>query len=113
MSTDLFLGIDIGTQGAKAVLCDLSGRVMASGYREHTTTSPQPGWAEHDAELVWWGSFVSLAREIVVRADIRPSQIAGLAVSAFVPAMLPLDSEGRPLRPAILWTDRRAARELE
>jgi xylulokinase len=113
MARDLLLGVDIGTQGAKAVLCDPAGHILASGYREHSTTSPQPGWAEHNAENLWWGAFVGLVRAVLHDTGIDANRVAGVGVSAFVPGLLPLDQRNRPLRPAILYTDRRAQAELE
>lgn len=113
MAGDSLLGIDIGTQGAKGVLCDATGHVVASVYREHTISAPRPGWAEHDADQIWWGAFVTLVRAMLTESGIRPAQVAAISVSGLVPGMLPLDAEGRPLRPAILYTDRRAQDELE
>lgn len=112
MDRRYLLGVDVGTQGAKAVLCDREGRVLASAYREHPIDCPHPGWAEHDAEAVWWGALVALAREVLASAGADASAIAGIGVSAFVPEMLPLGADGRPLRPAILYLDRRASRQV-
>jgi xylulokinase len=113
MTGNLLLGVDIGTQGAKGILCDLSGRVIASGYREQSIRSPQPGWAEHDAEGDWWNAFVSLSREMLTESGVDPARIAAIGISAFVPAMLALDAQGTPLRPAILYLDRRSEEELD
>ena len=52
MSEDLLLGIDIGTQGTKGILCDLDGNVLAESYREHATQSPHPGWAEQNPDAL-------------------------------------------------------------
>lgn len=113
MKGPYLLGVDIGTQGAKALLVDLSGRVLASAYREQEIASPQPGWAEHDAEQAWWQAFVSLTREVLALAQVPGEAVAGIGCSSFVPAVLPLDAAGRPLRPAILYPDRRSHAELE
>jgi xylulokinase len=113
MNQELLLGIDIGTQGTKGILCDLDGRILVESYREHTIHSPNPGWAEQDADRVWWGGFVATVKELLVNSQIDPARIAAVGCSAFVPAMLALDELGKPLRPAILYTDRRAEVELE
>lgn len=113
MAENFLLGIDIGTQGTKGLLCDLNGVVKAESYREHTIQSPRPGWAEHDAEQVWWGAFVATVQSLLSDAGIDPGQIAAVGCSAFVPAMLPIDVRGVPLRPAILYLDRRAQPQLE
>lgn len=113
MKTDLLLGVDIGTQGAKGILCDLGGNVLASDYREHTISSPHPGWAEHDADRIWWRAFMALSEDLLKETGVEPARIAAVGVSAFVPSMLAVDSRGRPLRTAILYTDRRAEQEVE
>jgi xylulokinase len=110
---DYLLGIDIGTQGSKGVLCDIQGQVIAYAYREHGYLTPHPGWFEQDARSTWWGDFVFLTTEILIQSGIRPSQIGGIGVSSFVPSLLPIDAQGNPLRPAIIYTDRRSSEELE
>ena len=112
MSDKLLLGVDIGTQGSKGVVCDVHGRVMASAYIEHTIHAPFPGWAEQDADDTWWGAFVSLVKEMLGKGSGYSSRIAAVGVSGLVPNMLPLDERGKPVRRAILHTDRRATREL-
>jgi len=113
MDKELLLGIDIGTQGAKGILCDLKGSVLASAYHEQAIHSSHPGWAEHDAERDWWGTFISIIKEMLTETQVDPARIAAVGISAFVPAMLALDSIGHPLRPAILYPDRRSEGELE
>ena len=51
---DLLLGIDIGTGSTKGVLVDASGSVLASEAIAHSMDLPRPGWAEADAEGMWW-----------------------------------------------------------
>ncbi|MDX1435327.1 MAG: FGGY family carbohydrate kinase [Anaerolineales bacterium] len=109
----VFLGVDIGTQGAKAVLCSPEGEVLASAYREQAFDSPHPGWAELDPEAAWWGSFVALTTTLLDQAGLPGDRIAGIGISAFVPALVMLDENDRPLRPAILYTDRRSNAQVE
>jgi xylulokinase len=107
---ELYLGIDIGTSSSKGVLVTAGGKVVARATREHRTSTPHPGWVEHDAESVWWADFLAIARELTAAADER---IAGLAVSGIGPCLLPADGAGRPLRPAILYgVDTRAGTEI-
>ncbi len=46
------VGIDIGTTGAKTMLFDPQGRVLASTYREYTCVYPKPNWVEQDVSLL-------------------------------------------------------------
>ena len=109
----LLLGIDIGTSSSKGVLVDLAGRIVADHALAHSFDMPQPGWAEQDADAVWWRDFCEISRALIAKADIDPRRIAGVAPSAIAPAMLPLDENYRPLRPAILYgIDTRAGLEI-
>ncbi|WP_067692187.1 FGGY-family carbohydrate kinase [Nocardia jejuensis] len=107
----MLLGIDIGTSGSKGVLVDRRGLVELRVERPHRVSTPRPGWAEHDAETVWWADFVAIARELVAAADGEP--IEALAVSGIGPCLLAADADGTPLRPAILYgIDTRAGLEI-
>lgn len=100
------LGLDVGTSATKAIVVDTDGVVVARAERPADLSSPQPGWAEADPEQ-WWGNVCALCRDLPV------SRVAAVGVSGMVPAVLLLDGAGRPLRPAILQNDARAAIEVE
>ncbi len=107
------LGIDIGTHESKGVLVAETGRIVATVAVPHETARPQPGWAEHDADEVWWHDAVAMARELPSRAGIPAREIAAVACSAIGPCVLPVDANGRPLRPGILYgIDNRATEQV-
>jgi xylulokinase len=109
--SELLLGIDIGTASTKGVLARPNGEILATAAREHGLSLPHPGWAEHDAEEVWWEDFVSICRELLEEAD---GEVAAVCASGIGACLLPADAEGTPLRPAILYgIDSRAASEIE
>ncbi|WP_432572725.1 FGGY-family carbohydrate kinase [Kineococcus sp. SYSU DK005] len=120
-TTELLLGVDVGTGSSKGVLVTLDGRVVARAARPHRTDQPRPGWVEHDAEAVWWGDFTAIARELTARAADRDDPAAGRVVavcaSGIGPTALLADAAGTPLHPAVLYgVDTRAlpeAAELE
>ena len=64
--TDVLLGVDIGTGSSKAVLTTADGHILATATRPHphSVSMPRPGWAEVDADRVWWQDLVSLCREL-------------------------------------------------
>jgi xylulokinase len=98
--TELVLGIDIGTASSKAVLADPDGAVISEAERPHGLSLPRPGWAEHDAEAVWWADILVLCRELLPgRAD----DVRAVCVSGIGPCLLAADENGAPLRPAILY----------
>ncbi|QYJ17034.1 Xylulose kinase [Rubrobacter xylanophilus DSM 9941] len=111
MSGELLLGVDIGTSSSKGVLARPGGEVVATAERPHSLSMPRPGWAEHDAEGVWWADFVGICRELLEKADGR---VAAVCTSGIGACLLPADAAGKPLRPAILYgIDTRAEAEIE
>jgi xylulokinase len=109
--TGLLLGVDIGTASSKGVLVDSGGAVLARSVREHTVSTPRPGWVEHDAETVWWADFTAVVADLLRAAGGRT--LAGLGISGIGPCLLPADEHGDPLRPAILYgVDTRAGAEI-
>jgi xylulokinase len=112
--TDVLLGVDIGTGSSKAVLTTADGHILATATRPHphSLSMPRPGWAEVDADRVWWQDLVSLCRELATRAGEH--RIAALCVSGVGPCLLLCDDADRPVRPAILYgIDMRASDEIE
>ncbi|MDP9369965.1 MAG: FGGY family carbohydrate kinase, partial [Chloroflexota bacterium] len=112
MAGELLLGVDIGTYSSKGVLCTPAGEVLASETIEHGLSLPRPGWAEHDADGIWWGDFVGLCRAFL-RGKYTGADVGAVAVSAIGACMLPVDAAGRPLRPGVLYgIDTRATEEI-
>jgi xylulokinase len=108
--TELLLGLDIGTSSSKGVLARPDGTVVASAERPHELSLPRPGWAEHDAEAVWWQDVRALCSALLPKAE---GALAGVCVSGIGPCVVPCDARLRPLRPAILYgIDTRAEAEV-
>jgi xylulokinase len=106
----LVLGIDVGTSATKAVLADADGKVIDSAREEHTFEQPRPGYAEQNAEAIWWGDTVKVIRALLHE---RPDEPAAVCVSGIGPCVLVADDAGRPLHPAILYgIDSRATTEI-
>lgn len=103
----VLLGIDLGTSGCKAVLFDERGRILASGLSEYSMQSPQPGWGEQDAEA-WWAATCQAIRAALSAAKVGPNEVSGVGLSAQGAAVLPVDRAGQPLRPALLYLDKRS-----
>jgi xylulokinase len=106
--SDLLLGIDVGTQATKGVLCTHRGEIVASASMSHPTDMPKPGWYEHDPDKVWWGGFCLVVKEMLAGADVRGSDVLGVGCSSMTPNTLLLDHHGIPLHPAILYCDSRS-----
>jgi len=105
----MFLGIDIGTSGVKAVVLDESGAVLGQGVAALTVSRPQPLWSEQDPQA-WWQATDAAVRAIdpAIRRLVRGIGLAGQMHGATL-----LGADDRPLRPAILWNDGRSFAECE
>jgi xylulokinase len=111
---NLLLGIDVGTYSSKGVLTDPQGVVHASLTVEHDVDLPRPGWAQQDADAVWWADVVTLAQQLTDQARTLGAKIGGVGISAIGPCLLPLSRGGAPLRPGILYgVDTRASAQIE
>ena len=109
----LLLGIDIGTYSSKGVLCKPDGTILAEYRTDHKMSIPKPGYAEHDADDIWWSDFIQISKELSAKAPAG-DEIAAVGVSAIGACVLPVDEKGRPLRPGILYgVDTRAAKQIE
>ncbi len=114
MKDSLLLAIDIGTTTTKGALYALDGSVVAEASRKHTISSPKEGYAEHDAEKVWWAEVSAVIRELTSADGIAPERIEGVGISSLSPALLPVDENGYALYPAMLYgLDKRSLREID
>lgn len=113
----LFLGIDVGTQAAKAIICTERGEVVAEGRCgiEPLAVELPPGWAIQEVEA-WWRAAQGAVRSALGglrQAGRKPRDIRALAVDSTSGTFLPLDSLGRPLLPALMYNDLRGGAEAE
>ena len=108
--TSLLLGIDIGTTAAKAVLVTPGGQVISEGRAQYLTEHLAVNWVEQNPEE-WWRALCSATLEAV--AKVPGVKILGVAISSQAPTFLAVDSSGDPLRPALIWMDRRAEKEAQ
>jgi xylulokinase len=105
----MFLGIDIGTSGVKAVVISADGKVAGQGTAALTVSRPHDLWSEQDPDD-WWAATEAAVRAIdpAVRRSVRGIGVAGQMHGATL-----LDAADKPLRPAILWNDGRSYAECE
>jgi xylulokinase len=106
------LGLDIGTSGAKALLCDEQGRVVASATAEYPLYTPRPLWSEQNPDDWWRGAKQALAA-VVAQSGVDAAQIKGLGLTGQMHGAVFLDDQGQVLRPALLWNDQRTAAECD
>lgn len=109
---EYLLAHDLGTSGNKAVLYGCDGRIVAEHTAHYPTAYPMERAAEQDPER-WWQAFCDSTRALMDKAGIRASQVLALSFSAQMNACLPVDSQGRALRPAMIWADQRAGEQAD
>lgn len=103
----MFLGIDIGTSGVKAVVLDEHGQVVAQETAALTVQRPHPLWSEQDPEA-WWQATTAAVQALP--ADVRRA-VRGVGLAGQMHGATLLGADDRPLRPAILWNDGRSHAE--
>ncbi len=110
MKQNYLLGIDFGTQSTKVVVFDFKGKVITSAKEDIPLKQLRPGWAEQNAED-WWRSLCSVLKLLTGTIDLK--QIVGLALAYQRETFVVVDSNFKPLRPAITWMDQRAKVEAK
>ena len=106
------MGIDISTTGAKALLIDSSGTVVASQTTELPLSTPKPLWSEQDP-ADWWNGIVNSICNLLAQANISPDEIKAIGLTGQMHGLTMLDAQGEVLRPAILWNDQRTGKQCD
>jgi xylulokinase len=101
------IGCDVGSQGTNAVLYSVDGTLVASAYEPHQLAFPRPAWAEQDPED-WTRALHATIARLVKTVPEGPSAVKALSFGSQLDGIVICDSRGRPLRPALIWMDRRA-----
>ena len=105
------LGIDVGTTGTKSLLFSEEGMLMGSAYRSYPTDMPQLNRREQNPED-WWRAVVDTVREICTDSEICRN-VAGISLSLQGGTMVAVDEHLEPVRPAMVWSDKRCADQKE
>ncbi|MEJ2554464.1 MAG: FGGY-family carbohydrate kinase [Gammaproteobacteria bacterium] len=101
----LFVGIDLGTSGCRAVAIDRALRPVAGADVAITPPQRRDAHSEQDAAS-WWNAVDAVMATLTARID--PRDIHALAVAATSGTVVLTDDEGTPVMPALLYNDARA-----
>lgn len=107
-----FMGIDISTTSAKALIIDTAGNVLAVGSSPQPISQPFPLWSEqhpHD----WWDGVEESIQQALAAANLSGSEIKAIGVTGQMHGLVMLDEHGEVLRPAILWNDQRTQAQCD
>jgi len=108
----LFLGVDVSTTGAKALLIDEAGKVVATATTALTLQTPKPLWSEQDP-AEWWSGTATSIRKVLEDAGAKGEEVAAVGLTGQMHGLVLLDADRNVLRPAILWNDQRTGAECE
>lgn len=108
----LFLGLDVSTTGAKALLINEEGVVVSTATSPLALSAPHPLWSEQDPRD-WWTGMVKSIRQILDQTRISSSDVAAIGLTGQMHGLVLLDQQGTVLRPAILWNDQRTGAQCD
>ncbi len=106
----MLIAHDLGTSGNKASLHADDGRLVAAATAEYPTRYAADTTSEQDPRD-WWRAVVTTTRELLARSATDPALVDGICVSGQMMGLVLLDAAGTPVRPAMIWSDQRAAVE--
>ena len=100
---DLFLGLDVGTQGTKGVLVDAASGVVARASSSYDLIEGLAQGAAEQHPATWIDAVASVAGELARETDL--ACVRGVGVSGQQHGFVALDAEREVIRPAKLWCD--------
>lgn len=109
MTAPALLALDLGTGSVKALIVDRCCRVLGSASASYPVDRPHDGWAEQDPDQ-WWQATIDATRSALSAAG-SPT-IAAIGISGQMHGTVLLDARDRPVRPAIIWEDRRSSAQV-
>ncbi len=112
MSKAYFLGVDIGTQGARVALLDEKGEQITA-YDEIFSLTENS--REEQSPLVWWQTTDLLIKKVVEtgRKQIDVSLVKAIAVTSTSGTIIPINVSGIPIHNALMYSDNRSFKEAD
>jgi xylulokinase len=107
VTEELVLGCDVGSQGTNVAAYTASGELLASADEPYDVSFPAPGWAEQEPSL-WTSALERAVERVLAGLERDASAIKGISFGSQLDGVVAVDEAGRPLRPALIWMDRRA-----
>lgn len=106
----MYLGLDLGTSGVKALLIDAGQTVVGSGHASLDVSRPHPGWSEQDP-ADWIRACEEAIAALRAAYPQQLSAVKGIGLSGHMHGATLLDAADQVLRPCILWNDTRSHAE--
>lgn len=112
MEKQYVISYDIGTSSVKTVIVDTNGDVAGVTNASYPLITPQPGWAEQNAEA-YWEAVCSSTKEALKNTGIPADKVIGIAFGTQWRGIIPLDAEDNILHNNIIWLDGRADKQAK
>jgi len=107
------MGIDIGTQGTKAIIISEQGKLVSTGYREYAVETPKATWAQQHPDI-WVKAVCETMKETLAKSDLKPQKISAIGISGLYGGSgIHVDKQIEPIYPCLIWMDRRAKKQTE
>ncbi len=108
MADTYLIGVDGGTESARAALFTTDGRMIASHAVPYPLRHPNPGWAEQQPDE-WWAAIAQAVRTTVEISGLPRDSIVGICGDFTCCSVVFLGDDFQPVRPAIIWMDVRSS----
>jgi len=109
----MWLGLDIGTGGSRALLVNGAGEVVAAHTVAHEDMlMRKPLWAEQRPEN-WWDAAVGAIQGVLANSGVSGSSVKGIGLSGQMHGLVVLDAERRVIRPSLIWCDQRSQTQVD
>lgn len=105
-----FMGLDISTTSAKALIIDQTGNVIAIGSSAQPISQPKPLWSEQNPQD-WWDGMVTSIQQALSESGLSGEDISAIGMTGQMHGLVMLDENGVVLRPSILWNDQRTQQQ--
>src|SRR5579862_9861769 len=109
----MWMGIDIGTGGSRALVVDAHGKIRAGVTAPHEDMRMErPLWAEQRPEN-WWDAAVQAIHGAMAQSGVKGGEIKGIGLSGQMHGLVLLDADDQVIRPSLIWCDQRSQPQVD
>jgi xylulokinase len=106
----MYIGLDLGTSGLRAIIMDGGGAILAEAQSSYEASHPRSGWSEQDPDL-WIAACEDCFTQLAQTNADQMRAVQGIGLSGHMHGAVMVDADGAALRPALLWNDTRASKQ--
>ena len=106
------IALDLGTSSMRSILYTDKGKALAAFGHEYHSEYPKPSWVEQDPDT-WKKASADVLSQMAAFMKEHGHRAEGIAVTSQRSSLIPMDAEGKPLRHAIMWQDKRTIEQCE